>query len=130
MHGENHPERERLQAIMEMVDELASIELVALRERLGPLCLWCGAAADRLCDGAVYAERRETCDAPVCSNCSRSSTVRGHVCTEFGHEVLVDTIDYCPFCVGRYAARERALPREQHTGAVRMHAAAAQESHK
>jgi hypothetical protein len=90
MHGENHPERERL------------------------------------CDGPVYApgrRDRESCDAPVCSNCSRSTTVRGHMHANFGVEIIADTIDHCPFCVDRYAAKTWALERPEHDERVRMHAA-------
>lgn len=122
MHGADHPERDRIKFILEQVAELTPLELIELRARLGRSCLWCGSCADRLCDGPVWG-RRETCDAPLCSSCALSKEIRGHLCTSFGHELLRDTVDYCPYCVERIAAKITPRERKDHDLALKAHAA-------
>jgi len=68
-------------------------------------CLFCGGAADLLCDGylgwglVMEGERRcidphkpYTCDAPLCESCvTLRNSIHGRG--------WFDTIDYCPMCV-------------------------------
>lgn len=72
-------------------------------------CLFCGGAADLLCDGylgwglTMDGERRcidirkpYTCDAPLCSTCvANRGSIHG---THHGMKWF-DTIDHCPLCL-------------------------------
>jgi hypothetical protein len=69
------------------------------------LCLFCGGAADLLCDGylgwglVMDGDRRcidinkpYTCDAPLCKSCvAQQGSIHGNG--------WIDTVDHCPMCV-------------------------------
>jgi 5'-3' exonuclease len=97
------------------------------------VCPWCGDPAELLCDGRVMAEDGSrdadawTCNAPICSRCTKGSQITGIVCSRGRHkghgcQHVSDSIDKCPFCQQRTGL---ALGRLEHERELAAHVAEA-----
>lgn len=79
-------------------------------------CESCGRESSLLCDGRTL---EGTCDAAICQACAdRIGEVNAIVCKRSGKgrgcTPLRDTVDLCPFCSARKAAKLPALARAEH----------------
>lgn len=100
-------------------------------------CWWCGAESSRLCDTVLCkaddelrlvtdVETPETCDAPICDECTNAGKLL--LCSRQGranHRMHIDSIDFCPYCVAtRKQPTRRMVVAEQHRVNCRAHARA------